>query len=171
MLMSVVFPEPEGPMSATHSPLFTAKLTPLRARSAPYCLTRLSMTTCCTVVRGCTEMGATTLTLHLGTRMPGGCSPAAAAEKRSGSPPASSDPQLKDTQSAAAAPPLQKPLCPNRWTAQGLPPHRSNRPLNPVAPLQPARHPPRAATYGRSQPPRRTRHRHAHGHTQATQAR
>src|SRR2546429_2162722 len=43
MLMSVVFPDPEGPIRATHSPPFTAKLTPLSARKEPYCLIRLSM--------------------------------------------------------------------------------------------------------------------------------
>src|SRR5215470_13284766 len=105
MLMSVVFPEPEGPMSATHSPLFTAKLTPLSARSVPYCLIRLSITTCCAAARACTGIEATTLTLHLGTRTPGGCSPAAAAGRRLGWTQSSSGPQLQDTQSAAAAPP------------------------------------------------------------------
>src|SRR5690349_16728396 len=114
MLMSVVFPEPEGPMRATHSPVFTAKLTPLRACMAPYCLIKLSMTTCCAAARGCKWIGATTLTLHLGTRMPGECSPAAAAERRSESPPASSNPQLKDTQSSVDAPRLQRRLCPDR---------------------------------------------------------
>src|SRR5437867_5553517 len=111
MLMSVVFPEPEGPMSATHSPVFTARLTPLSARSEPYCLIKLSMTTCCAAVRGRTGVGATTLTLHLGTRMPGEYSPTSATERRSESPQASSNPQLKDTQSAAAAPLHQTRLC------------------------------------------------------------
>src|ERR1700746_2862797 len=114
MLMSVVLPEPEGPMSATHSPVFTAKLTPLSARKEPYCLIRLSMTTCCAAARGCNWTGATTLTLHLGTPMPGGCLPAAATGRRSESPPAPSNPQLQDTQSDAAAPPRQKRLCPDR---------------------------------------------------------
>ena len=63
MLMSVVFPEPEGPMSATHSPEFTPKLTPLSALSVPYFLTRLLMTTCCAAISG--GAGATELTLHL----------------------------------------------------------------------------------------------------------
>src|SRR5438105_11300060 len=99
MLMSVVFPEPEGPIRATHSPSSTAKLTPLSARSAPYCLIKLSMRTCCAAARGWNGIGATTLTLHLETPMPGGCSPAAAAGRRSESPPASSNPQLQDRQS------------------------------------------------------------------------
>src|SRR6266705_6524628 len=101
MLMSVVFPDPEGPIRATHSPPFTAKLTPLRARKEPYCLIRLSMTTCCAAARGGNWTGATTLTLHLGTPMPGGCWPAAATGRRSESPPASSYAQLHDTQSGA----------------------------------------------------------------------
>src|SRR5438045_681868 len=75
MLISVVFPEPEGPMSATHSPVFTSKLTPPSARSVPYCLIKSSMTTCFAAMSG--GAATTELTLHPGKPRPGGCWPAA----------------------------------------------------------------------------------------------
>src|SRR5207245_11223152 len=125
MLMSVVFPEPEGPISATHSPPWMPKLTPLSARSGPYCLIRFSIITCCIAV--CGYICATELTLHLEKPMPGGCSPAAAAERRSGLPQKSFSPLLQDTQSTAAAPPLQKRLCPIPSRETCLPRHQSNR--------------------------------------------
>src|SRR5713101_2304460 len=135
MLMSVVFPEPEGPISATHSPGFTAKLTPLSARSVPYCLIRLSMTTCCAVMIGCA--GATELTLHLERPTPGAGSPAAAAGRRSGLRRVRSAPRLQDTQSAAAAPLRQKPLCRVQWTEKCPPQHPATRlPAQAAPPLQ-----------------------------------
>ena len=49
-------------MSATHSPVFTARLTPPSARSVPYCLIKFSMTTCLAAISG--GAGAMELTLH-----------------------------------------------------------------------------------------------------------
>ena len=46
ILMSVVFPEPEGPMRATHSAAWTSKLRSSIARNDPYFLTRFSIATC-----------------------------------------------------------------------------------------------------------------------------
>src|ERR1700730_10226200 len=46
ILIKVVLPEPDGPMSATHSPGATVKVTSSRARNEPYCLTNDSTTTC-----------------------------------------------------------------------------------------------------------------------------
>src|SRR5215510_15982391 len=125
MLIRVVFPEPEGPIRATHSPGCTLKLMPLSARREPYCLIKLSMTTCCAAARGFVETGtgAITLTLHLETPKPDGGSPAAAAGRRSQSLPTSSNPQLQDTQSDAGVLLHQIPLYPSQWRAK-CPPRR-----------------------------------------------
>src|SRR5208282_452211 len=82
MLMRVVLPEPEGPISATHSPVCTSKLTPPSARKLPYCLVKLSMTTCFAAVCGGACACTTELTLHLGKPMQAGCWPAVAADRR-----------------------------------------------------------------------------------------
>src|SRR5260370_11433106 len=57
--------------------------------------------------------------------MLGGCWPVAAADTRSRWQQSSLAPPLQDTQSDAAAPPRQKPLCPNRSTEKSLLPRRS----------------------------------------------
>src|SRR5260370_25476662 len=103
ILISVVLPEPEGPMRATHSAGWMLKLSASTARSEPYFLVSASMTTC-----------ACALTPHLETRTRDARSRAAAADTRLQSKPAWSAPQLQDTQSNAAAPLRRRLACPAR---------------------------------------------------------
>src|SRR5438445_662337 len=110
-----------GRLSAARTSPSRAKLPPLSARSGPYCLIRFSIITSCIAV--CGYICATELTLRLEKPMPGGCSPAAAAERPSGLPQKSLSPLLQDTQSTAAAPPLQKRLCPIPSRETCLPRH------------------------------------------------
>src|ERR1700676_3204606 len=114
ILISVVLPEPDGPMSATHSPRSMRKLSASTARSEPYFLVSDSMITC-----ACAITGACVLTLHLETRMQGARSRASAADTRLQSKPVWLAPQLQDTQSSAAVPLRRTPACPARWKAAG----------------------------------------------------
>ena len=82
MLMSVVLPEPDGPMSATHSAAPTLKLSPSRARSAPYFLTRFSIATCGAAVFCSGRIWTGALTLHLEKPKRGECWRAAGADTR-----------------------------------------------------------------------------------------
>src|ERR1700675_4409048 len=107
ILISVVLPEPEGPMSATHSPRSMRKLSASTARSEPYVLVSDSITTCA----GATT-GACALTPHLETRTRDECSRAAAADTLLQSKPAWLAPQLQDTQSSEAAPLHRTLACP-----------------------------------------------------------
>src|SRR5712692_283953 len=102
ILMSVVLPEPEGPMRATHSPDLTERCRSSRARSAPYFFPSDSITT---------WDAAGEVTLHLETRKRDGCLPAAAAGMHRQSKQESSASQLQDTQSGAGAPPGQRRPC------------------------------------------------------------
>src|SRR5208282_3697864 len=67
ILINVVLPEPDGPISATHSPAWIFTEMPSKARSVPYSFTNDSITTC-------------ELTLHLGIRTRDECRRAAATE-------------------------------------------------------------------------------------------
>src|SRR5208282_1893624 len=71
ILISVVLPEPDGPMSATHSAVFTLKLRSSIARSAPYFLTRFSIATCGAAVFWSGRIWTGVLTLHLEKRKRG----------------------------------------------------------------------------------------------------
>src|SRR4029077_3168049 len=106
ILISVVLPEPDGPMSATHSPRSMRKLSASTARSAPYFLVSDSMTTC-----------ASAVTVHLETRTRDARSRACARDRLPQSKPESYVPKLKDTQSSAAAPLRRRLACPARWKA------------------------------------------------------
>src|SRR4029077_592486 len=92
ILISVVLPEPEGPMRATHSPELTVRCRSSSAQSALYFFPSESITTC---------GAAGEVTLHLEIRKPDECSPAAAGEMHLQSKQESSAPQLQDTQSSA----------------------------------------------------------------------
>src|SRR6202790_2503708 len=122
ILISVVLPEPEGPMSATHSPRSIRKLSASTARSEPYSLVSDSITTC-----ACATKGACALTPHLETRTRDECSRASATDTRLQSKPAWSAPQLQDTQSSAAAPLRRRPVCQARSKAGGPARRRERR--------------------------------------------
>src|SRR5258708_40264320 len=101
ILMSVVFPEPEGPIRAIHSPAWTLKRRSSSARSAPYFFTNESTATWDVTCR---------LTLHLEKRKLGGCSQADAMETLRQSRQLRSVPRPQDTQPGGSAPPRQNRL-------------------------------------------------------------
>src|SRR5277367_2001700 len=103
-LISVVFPEPEGPIRATHSPGLMLKLSASTARSAPYCLVSESMATC-------------DVTLHLEKQMLGEPSLGGAGDTRWQWQRGSSAVRLQDTQSGGVAPLCRIRLCLERWRA------------------------------------------------------
>src|SRR6478672_13241341 len=74
ILISVVLPDPDGPINATHSPAAMLNETPPSARSVPYCFTSASMTTCGA------DCGCAVIPL-LEKRMLGGYAPAGAADR------------------------------------------------------------------------------------------
>src|SRR5580704_4394325 len=103
-LISVVLPEPDGPIRATHSPGLMLKLRPSTARSAPYCFVNDSMATC-------------GVTLHLEKQTLGEHSQGGAVDRRWQWQRASSAVPLQDTQSDGVAPPRRRRPCLERWRA------------------------------------------------------
>src|SRR5438045_6676058 len=78
ILISVVLPEPEGPIRATHSPAAILNETPFSARKVPYCFTSASMTTC---VASLGTACVWVLILRLEKRMPDECALVYARDK------------------------------------------------------------------------------------------